>query len=90
MALHSGFAPAFLKLYITCLVGLKISDYAFNNRQEEGELWEPATVFAPSRRGDIPHEINSENLKEMAFEAEYLKPNTKISLGPGTKSYVKF
>ena len=90
LALHTGFVPAFIKLYITCLVGLKISDKAFNNRSEEGELWEPATVYAPTRQGSIPHEISNEELKQMAYEAEYLKSNKEISLGPGTKSYVKF
>lgn len=88
--MHTGFAPAFIKLYITCLVGLKISDQAFYNRNEEGELWEPATVYAPTRQGVIPHEISNEELKQMAYENEYLNSSKPISLGPGTKSYVKF
>mgnify|MGYP001094722907 FL=1 len=84
------FVPAFIKLYITCLVGLKISDQAFNNRDEEGQLWEPATVYAPTKRGSIPHENTNEQLKKMAFECAYLNENKQISLGAGTKSYVKF
>ena len=90
LAFNSGFVAAFAKLYVTCLVGIKISDQAFYNRNEEGELWEPATVYAPTRRGVIPHEISNEELKEMAYESEYLKSNKQISLGAGTKSYVKF
>jgi hypothetical protein len=88
--MHTGFVPAFIKLYITCLVGLKISDKAFHNRQEEGELWEPATVYSPTRRGTIPHELSNETLKQMAYEEEYLTSKRQISLGAGTKSYVKF
>ncbi len=79
-----------MKLYITCLVGLKLSDQAYFNRFEEGELWEPATVYAPTRPGVIPHEKSNEELKQMAYENEYLETNRKISLGAGTKSYVKF
>lgn len=88
--MHTGFVPAFAKLYITCLVGLKISDQAFFNRHEEGELWEPATVYAPTRPGTIPHELSNETLKQMAYENEYLNSQKQISLGAGTKSYVKF
>jgi len=90
LAFHTGFIPAFFKLYTTLFVGIKISDIAFRNIHLEGELWEPATVFAPTRPGYIPHEYSKEELKRVSYEAEYLQPNNKVSLGPGTNSYIKF
>lgn len=90
MAFHTGFIPTFFKLYTTLFVGIKISDISFRNIHLEGELWEPANVYTPTRPGYIPHEYNKEDLKKVSYEAAYLQPNIKVSLGPGTNSFIKF
>jgi len=90
LSFHTGFIPAFFKLYTTLFVGIKISDIAFRNIDLEGELWEPANVYSPTRPGFIPHEVNKEDLKRFSYEMEYLQPKIKVSLGPGSNSYIKF
>lgn len=91
LAFHTGFVPAFVKLYVTLFVGVKISDLAFRDvATAEGRLWEPATVYAPSRPGYIPHEAQPEELNKIAYNADYLQVQEKISLGPGSNSYIKY
>jgi hypothetical protein len=86
LAFHSGFVPAFIKLYTTLFIGIKISDIAVRNVVEESQLWEPATVYSPTQPGYIPHEDKS----RFAYGDEYLAPSKEISLGPGSKSVIRF
>ena len=90
MDFNTGFIHTFFKLYTTLFVGIKISDVAFRKIDLEGELWEPANVYAPTRPGYIPHEVDKNELRKLSYEADYLNPNIKVSLGPGTNSYIKF
>jgi len=56
MAMHTGFAPCFLKLYTTLLTGVYLTDYAFQSFYKQGELWEGANVFTGPELGYIPHD----------------------------------
>ena len=80
-----------MKLYVTLFIGIQVSDRAFRLNHLEGSLWEPATVYAPTRPGYIPHERDdTEVIKKVAYEADYLQLNNSVHLGPGTNSYIKF
>lgn len=65
-----------------------MTDKAFANNYQEGELWEGATVFRGEYPGFIPHEPNNNFIwNEFARSAE---PENEIVLGPGTDSYIKY
>jgi hypothetical protein len=92
IAFLNGAVPAFWRLFISLFIGINLTDYAFRFNHLEGDLWEPATVHHGPYQGYIPHEPNhidhyDDNLTPVKAQ---FKPEQNISLGPGTKSYIKY
>lgn len=52
---HSGFASFFVKLYLSLLVGVKMSDYAFRENYKEGEFVEMGDYYKQPYLKQIPH-----------------------------------
>jgi len=54
-AFHTGFIPYFIKMYVSLLAGLYISDYAFRENYREGELIERGDYYRGAYVKNISH-----------------------------------
>ena len=92
IAFLNGGMPAFVRLFVSLLIGINLTDYAYRYNHFEGELWEPATVHTGHQQGYIPHEpayIERYNTDFTPIKVK-TKPEQNISLGSGTNSYIKY
>lgn len=69
-AFHAGAVGAFMKLYITLIIGCKVTDYSFENNYQEGELLQDGDFFRPPHVGHIPHDpINKASVNQSILDA---------------------
>jgi hypothetical protein len=86
MALHSGFIPMFVKLYATLLIGVNVTDYAFNDNWKESDFVKSATYYDYPEYGYIKHEHGDVFTDEVIQD---LKPKKTIKLGFNGDYYIK-
>ena len=87
-AFLNGFSAAFSKLYVSLLIGIYATDYAFQQNYKEGELWEGANVFYGPQKGIIPHDPDNNFEVNMHKTGEFTLPERRIFLKLGSNTYV--
>lgn len=70
-ALHSGFMASFIRSFVSLMLGIKISDYAFSHNYKEADFIEPGNFYKTPYVKIFPHKpLTREDVNKRILDLE--------------------